>query len=639
MKGFHNGLFEKREVVALFYGGEILGDTYQIISEIGKGGTGVVYLAWHNRLGKEVVVKRIFQNYIGRMNVRAEVDILKRLHHSGLPQVYDFLQIGSDIYTVMEYIQGYDLQYYIDNGYRIEEKQIILWLQQLCSVLEYLHSRKPKILHSDIKPGNIMITPEGNICLIDFNISLDGQNNTGLKGLSERYAAPEQYYKASLMKQHMDSSSVVLDERMDIYSLGATFYTLMTGMLPELTSHRQYPIGSLEIPYSEGLKRIIDKAMSWQLTDRFATANAMRNAVDNVYKYDSKYKKLMLVRAGSFCICAVLLTLGIWLCTYGNKLIVEENFDKAYREFVLACDEYDNDKIVETAMSILNDSYYKDMLAEDSELKAQLLNEIGDVYFEMERYDAASDYYDDALKLQPEEGLYYCNCAIAQARASDLNEAKGTLRKAERNGVRDTRLELAAQEIAYSVRDYEKTVEIGKSLLNESDAEILAKSALITAKAYAGMEDVHSQLEYLSIAYESGGGVRCTRELGRVCLEAAQADKKNVKELLNKSEKCFRELWASSYGSDTDGLNLAITLELKEKYNESLSILEQLINDGTDMYQVYAHAAYVLLQTEGNIKSAQQYYHKAETLYNKTDAEDESFELLGDLIEQRLQED
>ena len=143
----------------MFYQGQVLDGAYQIIEEIGQGGTGVVYLAWHLRLQKYIVVKRIKDGFAERANVRVEVDILKSLHHTCLPQVYDFFQLGSEVYTVMDYIEGRSLQSYLNEGYRFEERKLVFWMKQLCSVLIYLHGQKPAIWHSDIKPDNIMITP------------------------------------------------------------------------------------------------------------------------------------------------------------------------------------------------------------------------------------------------------------------------------------------------------------------------------------------------------------------------------------------------------------------------------------------------------------------------------------------------
>lgn len=633
---FHNGLFEKGEVAGVFYGGELLGETYQIIREIGRGGTGVVYLAWHTRLGKEVIVKRIYENFVGRMNVRAEVDILKGLHHTGLPQVYDFLQVGSDIYTVMEYIKGNDLQYYLDNGYQFNEKQLMRWLQQLCAVLDYLHTRNPVILHSDIKPGNIMITPEGNICLIDFNISLDGQNNSGLKGLSENYAAPEQHYKAKIIKAGADASQVVLDERMDIYSLGATFYSLMTGMLPELEIQRMYPIESLNIGYSDGLKRIIGRAMSWNPSNRFDSAKAMLKVLVNTYKYDGQYKRSMIVRMVSGIISALFILIGIWSSIYGWKQMNRDSYEEDYIAFITACNQFDNDEIIDGALTILNENKYERFLAENLDDKARILNSMGDAYFEQGYFGKASEYYEQAQDIAPDNSLYYCNQAISEARNMNLDKASNILAIAGSRGVDGDDILLAEQEIAYCQEDYTRVVEIGNSLAASLDADIVSRSCLLNAKAYYSLGNISLQNEYLDRAYASSSSIRCLRELGKSCLDLSQLNTGKAYTLLQKSEECYRVLWESPYAAETDGLNLAIALELLERYNESLTILKQLEQSGTNLYQVYMHMTYILIQSDGSLSEAQRCYTKAEQLYRKQQVEDESFELLENLLDQRI---
>ena len=169
---------------------------YRIESELGSGGGGVVYKAWHSRLQKYVVLKRI-KDESGLIQSglhRAEVDILKNLKHSYLPQMYDFLEDPGGVYTVMEFIPGQSFADLLKDGRRFGQKDVVRWAEQLAAALAYLHGQNPTVLHSDIKPANIMLTPEGDVCLIDFNISLvlDGGDARAL-GLSHGYASPEQY--------------------------------------------------------------------------------------------------------------------------------------------------------------------------------------------------------------------------------------------------------------------------------------------------------------------------------------------------------------------------------------------------------------------------------------------------------------
>lgn len=179
--------------------GEILSSTYEIREEIGSGGGGTVYRAYHTRLKKDVVLKRIHRSTAGN---EKEKEILKNLHHSGLPQVYDFLDAGTDIFTVIDYIPGESFDRLLKTGKKIPQKKAVKYAIQLCETVNYLHKQNPPILHGDIKPANIMLTPEDNICLIDFNISgvLDGKRME-VVGYTEGYGAPEQAALVAAVKE------------------------------------------------------------------------------------------------------------------------------------------------------------------------------------------------------------------------------------------------------------------------------------------------------------------------------------------------------------------------------------------------------------------------------------------------------
>ena len=157
--------------------GSLINSIYQVIEPIGEGGAGQVFLAWHKNLQKNVVIKRIKDKYVGRINERGEADILKKLHHRYIPQVYDFIQMDQEVYTVIDYVDGNTLSDYIKANVRFDEYQIVKWLKQLCEALDYLHTQIPPIIHSDIKPSNIMVDSNGDIRLIDFNISF-GEDGT-----------------------------------------------------------------------------------------------------------------------------------------------------------------------------------------------------------------------------------------------------------------------------------------------------------------------------------------------------------------------------------------------------------------------------------------------------------------------------
>lgn len=105
--------------------------------------------------------------------------------------MYDFIEADGKVYTVMEYVEGSSLKTLPDSGKRFSKREVYDYTRQLCEAAAYLHSRRPPIIHSDIKPANIMLTPDGNICLIDYNISL--MLGESAVGVSDGYSPPEQY--------------------------------------------------------------------------------------------------------------------------------------------------------------------------------------------------------------------------------------------------------------------------------------------------------------------------------------------------------------------------------------------------------------------------------------------------------------
>ena len=359
--------------------GTILNNTYQIIKPIGSGGVGIIYLGYHLNLQKHVVIKKVKDHCSGLMNNRIEVDILKSLHHTYLPQVYDFLEIDDGIFTVMDYISGHDLMYYLESGYQFPEEQIVLWMKQLCEVLAYLRSRKPPIIHCDIKPGNIMITDEGNICLIDFNISLDGENNKDLVGLSGLYASPEQVKKAEYKMRYGSGDKVKMDQRTDIFSLGAVFYYIMTGIKPNVREQEVISLRYMDHLYNDELANIVDKAMETDPAKRFKSAEKMLDALEHMEKWNTECIRRMrrgaIVGGVTGCLALVLLCAGI----LGYR---EKKKEDRYYEQIQAAKRY------------LNEADYEKMISA-YEMAIELKPEDPDAYIGLvEYYLEEGEYYE-----------------------------------------------------------------------------------------------------------------------------------------------------------------------------------------------------------------------------------------------------
>ena len=124
---------------------EEFAETYSILGKLGEGSGGIVYKAFHKRLRTPVVLKMILAEKQTEEYYRNEVDILKKLRHSYLPQVLDFLELEDGIYIAMTFIPGKSFQQLMREGDTFTQNQLIRWGMQICSALDYLHSQKPRL--------------------------------------------------------------------------------------------------------------------------------------------------------------------------------------------------------------------------------------------------------------------------------------------------------------------------------------------------------------------------------------------------------------------------------------------------------------------------------------------------------------
>lgn len=205
--------------------GEILFGKYRIERRLGSGGSGEVYLCSSLAAGSKWAVKRICRNKAGGRFIAIEERILKQLNHTNLPKIVEIFHHASDSYIVESFIEGTTLDKKLRQCGGISLEARLEWSLELCDILTYLHGLKPHpVIYGDMKPSNIMITPDERVVLVDFGISKEYGAHEGREDFlagTRCYAAPEQLLTGYLA-----------DPRADIYSLGVTLHVLFFGTLP-----------------------------------------------------------------------------------------------------------------------------------------------------------------------------------------------------------------------------------------------------------------------------------------------------------------------------------------------------------------------------------------------------------------------
>lgn len=582
----------------------VFADTYTILEKLGEGSGGVVYKAYHKRLKKEVVIKKLREKSVDMQMNRQEVDILKNLNHMYLPQVLDFLVEGNDIYTVMSYIPGRSFKELLEEGFPFRPNQLIRWGMQLCSALNYLHSQNPPIIHGDIKPANIMLTPEGNICLIDFNISFFLDETTVL-GYTDGYTSPEQYIIA------LDRESVyslpkysTIDEKSDIYSLGATFYHLVTGK--KIKNHREIPdAGLLTERTSEVFAETLLKAIQIDPADRYQSAYEMFRAFQGISKKDKRYQALLRKQCAARVGLAVLLAGFIILGGYGIHIRRLERIDR-YNELVEQQKDFRKEGAYEKeaekykeASALLPsalESYYQnarslyeqkkyeecigfieyDILENE---KIDLLDEgMADVFylkadshFVQKEYREAVEAYELLFQYGGFQAVYYRDYAIALAYDGEYEQARETLERAIETG-------LAEDSVYYAKGEIEKSMEEPDSAAEEFRQCIsLTKDDSLKARAYT----------MLSMVYEEQGDRMKERE---ALLEARETLPIGNQMLI--IERLIQV-----------DIDIAEGAEGAAYRDEAIALLHEVVNQGWDTYDTYDNLA-VLYEKQGNLASA-----------------------------------
>ncbi|MGL4655776.1 MAG: protein kinase domain-containing protein [Sarcina sp.] len=295
--------------------GEVVDERYEILKEIDRGGMSIVYLAQDNRLKKSLAIKDIrksnkIDNEILLKCLKGEADLLTALDHQTLPKIYDIIEGESHIYVVMDYIEGESLKKKLDREKVCSYVEVIEWGKQLSEVLDYLHKRKPyPIIYRDMKPHNIMITPEGKLKLIDFGTAIKINSEArNLNFLTDAYAAPEQMI------------GEVADERTDIYNLGVTLYHLVTGFKRKDNEYLR-PVREINPALPEGLDYVISKCIRDNPSERYQSAAELNRDLFRINKMNKAYKKKIIKDMSLFLVSCTFFLVGVTVTVYGKGMI------------------------------------------------------------------------------------------------------------------------------------------------------------------------------------------------------------------------------------------------------------------------------------------------------------------------------
>jgi tetratricopeptide (TPR) repeat protein len=394
--------------------GDVLQGRYRIIKLLGAGGFGAVYLAEHVRLqGRLIALKVSFDNSKdAEKQFLFEASTLASLRHHALPTVSDsFVEPGGQLFLVMDYIEGQDLTDVImqSNG-PLTETKALEWLIQVSEAVAHLHEQPQPIIHRDIKPPNIKITPDGKAVLVDFGIAkqfMPGKRTAKIaKAFSPGFSPKEQYIGTT-------------DTRADVYALGATLYCLLTATVPPDAFEERY-MGQVMLPPPRKLNP--------RITPQTEQVIMRAMALEARYRYDNGRDLLQALRA-----CQV--------GQVGASGTRCPRCGQINRPRVRFCVR-DGTPLVAAAPTPQRAApvHYSPPMKGPSSVDvaaAKKHNAQGLTYSKANQHNLAVGEYEQAVQLDGQNAVYHHNLAVAYRSANRLHEALPMAKQAETLDPRD----------------------------------------------------------------------------------------------------------------------------------------------------------------------------------------------------------
>lgn len=630
---------------------DLFDNKYKIERVLGKGGMGTVYLARNVKLGTLWAIKQVNKNVGENVDLLAEPNMLKKLNHPSLPRIFDIIEDEESIYIIEDYIEGDSLDKVIKDAGRFPEKTVVDWAKQLCEVLIYLHTQKPNpIIYRDMKPANIIVNSEGKVKLIDFGISREYKKGSdsdttyiGTRG----YAAPEQYGTSQT------------DARTDIYSLGVTLYHLITGKSPNEPPYEIKPVRQLDKKLSRGIEYIINKCTALDPQRRYQSVKQLLNDLNNIKKFDSEYKKKILIADLKVALIICLLISFSYL-TYaghlqlekekvdlyektvfaGKELTEQRKYDEAINKFIEANSQITEriDGYREIALIYLKQLKYDECIryvtdevfrsVDTSTTDAGINYILGTAYFEKEDYEKAAYYFNIAKDSAPSNVDYQRDLGVSFARQGQLEKAESVLNEIKNKGMAEEASYFVSGEINLAKKDVNAAVEDFTQCINVVKDEELKKKVYISlARVYRNFSteiegSIDKQIEILEKSntdLKEKNNITITEILGEAYFKkAAEIEGENDKnEYFKKAVKSFELLLTMGYNRPYIFRNIGIIYQEMEDFKKAESILLQMVEMYPENYRGYLQLAWLHLQKEGLNKNEHRDYGKVVEYYKK----------------------
>lgn len=578
-----------------------------------SAGMSDLFLAHKKGLNIDVVIKRVHRDLRQNVSQTNEAEVLKTLKHQYLPRIYDVIAgPQEDVYTVMEYVRGQNLQQYVQTNGPISQKLAHKWGCQLCEAVQYLHQEKngkQVIYHLDIKPSNLMVNESGDICLIDFGTSLicRGQQKAN-QFLTHGYAAPEQYgvFVQTPQTRREENGDVTLPagrsglfqspgkgsapektgstwaaERRsgisaatDIYAIGATLYYAVTGHKPEKSVDPVTPLDSWHPKISRPLCEIIQRAMEKEPARRFSDAGEMLRALNDVVFREKQYRAFAIRRRFvAAALAAAYLFSGASL-VYGLRQMGAER-ENSYLNLISQAQQARASGDYEESQSLLEEAISAQPKRSDAYL------ELAVSLYQSGSYQGALDLLDNALQSGSLSGLE--------------GEALGNIYYIQGN-------------CYYELGDYDRSIEVLQQAVAQSQANPSYYRSLAVALARSGQTAEAGKM--LSTLEQMGAG-RADTDMVRAEIAAISGQ---YQEALGYYRQVFGET-EDAYQLSHAYLAAAQICQNRGDLDNQIDILEQAVENLEPQYALLQREmladAYCEKAVEDTARQ-QAWYQKAE---------------------------